>query len=117
MGYYTKNNWTDYLRLTRHNNLAEMVFETIKYHGHRPVMRWFGEDGETVESITYRELKDFITIAFHGLCSLGYKKSDHISICAETSRFWAFADLGIQCLGAEALQFILLQNPQKSCIS
>ncbi|MGQ4876658.1 MAG: AMP-dependent synthetase/ligase, partial [Promethearchaeia archaeon] len=25
---------------------------------------------------------------------------DHISICAETSQIWAWADLGIQCLGA-----------------
>ena len=44
--FYTKNKWTKYLRTTRYNNLAEMIFDTIKYHPNKVIMRWFGEDGE-----------------------------------------------------------------------
>ncbi|MHA1370227.1 MAG: AMP-dependent synthetase/ligase [Promethearchaeota archaeon] len=63
-------------------------------------MRWFAEDGDTVESITYAQLERYIEISFHALYSLGLKKGDHVAICAETSHVWAWADLGIQCLGA-----------------
>ncbi|MGQ4875765.1 MAG: AMP-binding protein, partial [Promethearchaeia archaeon] len=98
--YYTKNKWSKYLRLVRYNNLGEMVFDTIKHNKKRIVMRWFADDGETVESITYGELEDYIRSSFYALHSLGYRKGDHISICAETSQIWAWADLGIQCLGA-----------------
>ncbi|MFO8017424.1 MAG: long-chain fatty acid--CoA ligase [Promethearchaeia archaeon] len=97
--YYTETKWSPYLRLKRYNNIAEMVLETIDHTPEEIVMRWFKEDGETVESIKYKDLYGIIKTVFYGLRSLGLKKGDHISICAETSQYWAWADLGIQCLG------------------
>jgi len=76
-----------------------MVFDTIKHHPKKLIMRWFGEDGNTIESLTLGELADHIKASFYALHSLGFRKDDHISICAETSRYWVFADLGVQCIG------------------
>ncbi len=97
--YFTKTKWSKYLRLVRYKNIPEMVFETIKYNKQRTVMRWFGKDGKTIESITYGELEDYIKTSFHAFYALGFRKGDTIAICAETSQHWAWADLGIQCLG------------------
>ncbi|MHA1147115.1 MAG: AMP-dependent synthetase/ligase [Promethearchaeota archaeon] len=113
MSFYTKTKWTKYLRTKRYQNLAEMIFDTIKHHGKRPVMRWFGEDDDTIESITYNELEDYIITAFHGLVSLGYRKGDHISICAKTSRFWAWADIGMQCLGVTSVAIYPSLKPKE----
>ncbi|MGQ4874669.1 MAG: AMP-dependent synthetase/ligase [Promethearchaeia archaeon] len=110
---YTKNKWTKYLRLTVYNNLAEMILDTIRHHSHRIAMRWFDDDEKTIKSITYGELKNYISDAFHGLCALGYKKGDHISICAETSRFWAWADIGMQCLGVVSVAIYPSLKPKE----
>ncbi|MGV9203470.1 MAG: AMP-dependent synthetase/ligase [Promethearchaeia archaeon] len=98
--YYTETKWSPYLRLKRYNNIAEMVLETIEHTPEEIVMRWFKDDGDRVESISYRELYKIIKHSFYGFRALGLKKGNHISICAETSQYWAWADLGIQCLGA-----------------
>ncbi|MHA1292575.1 MAG: AMP-dependent synthetase/ligase [Promethearchaeota archaeon] len=100
MSFYTKTKWSKYLRLKRYNNLAEMVLDTIKHHQKKIVMRWFEEDGKSIKSITYAELENYIKKSFYALNAIGFKKGDHISICAKTSQYWAWADLGIQSLGA-----------------
>lgn len=97
--YYTKNEWSKYLRLVRYKNIPEMVFESIKYNKKRIAMRFFGEDGNTIESLTYAQLEGYIKTSFYALYALGYKKGDHIAICAESSQYWAWADLGVQCIG------------------
>ena len=111
--FYTKTKWTKYLRLQRYNNLAEMVFDTVKEHPDWPAMRWFEEDGETLNSIAYSDLGDIITTAFYGLHSLGLKKAEQISLCAETSPHWAWADLGIQCIGAVTVAIYPVLTPKE----
>lgn len=95
--FYTKTKWSKYLRFKHYKNLAEMIFDSLEYHSKRIVMRWF--EGDEIKSITYAELGEIITDSFHAIYSLGYKKGDHVSICADTSPQWAWADIGIQCLG------------------
>lgn len=94
-----KNKWSKHIRLERYNSLAEMVFESIKLKPDKICMRWFAEDGETIESITYSELKDLVRASGYGLYSLGFRKDDHVAICAETSQIWAWAELGCQAIG------------------
>ena len=60
-----KNRWSKHIRLIRYNNLAEMVFESIKLRPDKICMRWFAEDGETVESITYSELREIVEKGNH----------------------------------------------------
>ena len=111
--FYTKTKWTKYLRTKHYINLAEMVFDTIKHHPDKPVMRWFGEDGGSIETITYKELDGYIRTSFNALYSLGFKKGEHFSICAETSRFWVWADLGIQCLGGVTVAIYPQSTPKE----
>jgi len=87
------------LRFVRYNNLAEMVFESLKLKPNQVAMRWFAEDGDTVNEVTYIELKDYIRAAAFGIYSLGFSKNDHVAICADTSPKWAWAELGAQCVG------------------
>ncbi len=109
--FYTKTKWTKYLRLQHYQNLAEMVFDTVKEHPEWTAMRWFKEDSDDLEAITYSQLGDIITTAFYGLHSLGLKKGEHISLCAETSQLWAWADLGIQCVGGVTVAIYPVLTP------
>lgn len=94
-----KNKWNKYLDISRYESLAEMALGTIKKYGNKIAIRWFAEDEETIESATYNEIGGFMRATFGALHSLGYRKSDHIAICVETSRQWVYADLGVQALG------------------
>jgi long-chain acyl-CoA synthetase len=113
MSFYTPTKWTKYLRNTHYQSIGEMVFDTIKNHPSKMVMRWFGKDGTSVKSLTYKELADYINVNFHALYSLGYKKGDHISICAATSPKWAWADLGVQCLGCATIAIYPQLKPKE----
>jgi len=90
-----------------------MVFDTVKEFSDWTAMRWFKEDSEDLNSITYRDLGEIVTTAFYGLHSLGLKKSEQISLCAETSPHWAFADLGIQCIGAVTVAIYPVLTPKE----
>jgi long-chain acyl-CoA synthetase len=94
------NKWNKYLTLAHHQNLAEMVLKTISLYSERTAMRWFSEDLETVYSLTYGDIKKKMEAVFGGLCSLGFKKSDRIGLCSETSAAWVYTDLGVQARGA-----------------
>jgi long-chain acyl-CoA synthetase len=94
-----KNKWNKYLSINKYENLAEMALATIKKYGTKAAIRWFAEDGETIEYNTYEELGGYMKIVFGALHSLGYRNSDTIAICSETRREWVYADLGVQALG------------------
>ena len=113
MSFYTKTKWTKYLRTKRYNNLAEMVFDTINHHPNKAIMKWFGKDLDTMESITLSELASYMIKVFNGVYSLGFRKGDHISICADTSQYWAWADLGVQCLGGVTVAIYPQSTPKE----
>ena len=113
MSFYTPNKWTKYLRNTHYQSIGQMVFDTIKHHPDKTVMRWFGKDGTTVNSLTYEELADYIEESFNALYSLGFRKGENISICAETSPQWAWTDLGIQCLGCATIAIYPQLKPKE----
>ncbi|MFX1257418.1 MAG: AMP-dependent synthetase/ligase [Promethearchaeota archaeon] len=96
----TKNRWNKYLNIKKFENLAQMVLYSIKKYGSKTAARWFREDDETVESITYKDLEDMMRAVFGGLSSLGFKKKDMIALCCNTQIEWIYSDLGIQSLGA-----------------
>ncbi|MFO8017189.1 MAG: long-chain fatty acid--CoA ligase [Promethearchaeia archaeon] len=93
------NKWNKYLRLKRYENLPKMVFDVIQRHSEKLAMRWFEDGGDSIQKLTYAQLGKKIIDVFYGLKQLNYEKGDHIAICSETSQMWAFADLGVQCLG------------------
>lgn len=94
-----KNKWNKYFEIERYMNIAQMVLGTIDKYGSRVAIRWFGEDGESIESLTYNDVLNRMQWIFGGLRSLGLKKSNMISLCAHTRAEWVLADLGIQSLG------------------
>ncbi len=91
--------WNKYVDIKEYVNLPVMVLGTVDKHGKKTAIRWFAEDGETVESMTYNQLKDLMQAVYGGLRSLGYKKTDMIALMCHTSVEWIYADLGIQALG------------------
>ncbi len=112
-GYYTKTKWSKYLRLVRYKNILEIVFETVKYQGKRVAMRWLGEDGESIESMTYAQLKERIIEVMYALHAWGVRKGDHLAVCAETSQYWAWADLGMQGLGVATVAIYPSLKPKE----
>ncbi|MFX1375997.1 MAG: AMP-dependent synthetase/ligase [Promethearchaeota archaeon] len=96
----TKNRWNKHLNIKKFENLAQMVLHSIEKYGSKTAARWFEEDGETVESITYNDLGNMMRAVSGGLCSLGLKKKDMIALCCHTQIEWIYSDLGIQSLGA-----------------
>ncbi|MFO8020219.1 MAG: AMP-binding protein [Promethearchaeia archaeon] len=93
-------NYNKYFSIKRYTNIPEMVLGTIDDHGKKDAMKWFMDDEYNVESLTYKELGKKMRWIYGGLCRLGYSKSDHIALCAETRPEWVWTDLGIQALGA-----------------
>jgi len=94
-----KNKWNKYLEIKKYENLAQMVLGTVDKYGGKVAAKWFAEDGETVESITFNDLSSMMKMVFGGLSTLGFKKSDMIALCCHTKIEWIYADLGIQALG------------------
>lgn len=95
-----KNKWNKYLDIKKYSNLAQMVLATLDKYGSKIAIRWFGDDGKSIQAITYNELGGLMRYMFGGLRSLGLKKSNLIALCCHTKAEWIFADLGIQALGA-----------------
>ncbi len=94
------NKWNKYLDIKKYDNLASMVLGTIDKYSKKTAIRWFAEDGITVKSINFNQLKSFMQNVYGGLRSLGYNKSDMIALMCHTSVEWIYADLGIQSVGA-----------------
>ncbi len=111
-----KNKWNKYLDIKKYDNLAQMVLAVIDKYGNKDAIRWFDkdEDGkEIVKSITYNELRGFLSNIFGGLHLLGLKKSDMIALCSNTRREWIYADLGIQTLGGVTVAIYPTLKPKE----
>lgn len=90
-----------------------MVLESIKHTPEEIAMRWFSNDKDSIHMLKYKELYDIIKSSFYGFLSIGLHKGDHIAICAETSQYWAWADLGIQCLGGVSVAIYPQLKPKE----
>ena len=113
-----KNKWNKYFEIKTYENLAKMALGTIKKFGDKNAIRWFEEDGETVGSLTYNAVGEYMRATFGALHSLGYTKSDHIAICSETRREWVFSDLGVPVavypsLKPKEIEYILKDSETK----
>ena len=111
-----KNKWNKYLDIKKYDNLAQMVLATIDKYGSKDAIRWFDKDEESkeiVKSITYNELRGFLSNIFGGLHLLGFKKSDMIALCSVTRTEWIYADLGIQTLGGVTVAIYPTLKPKE----
>jgi len=111
-----KNKWNKYLNIKKFDNLAQMVLATIDKYGKKVAIRWFDKDedgNEVVKSITYNELRGFLSNIYGGLYQLGLRKSDMIALCAHTQKEWIYADLGIQTLGGVTVAIYPTLKPKE----
>lgn len=96
----TGKDYNKYFEIKRYQNIPEMVMGTISAYGKKDAIKWFADEQYNVERVSYKELGKTMKWIYGGLRRLGYNKSDHIALCAETRAEWVFVDLGIQSLGA-----------------
>ena len=47
--------WNKFIRIKRYENLPEMALDSVELYKERNAFRWFAEDGETLNAMTYDE--------------------------------------------------------------
>ena len=87
------------LSIRQTDNLVDLILESVKAHGDRPVFGKKNADGN-YEWITYRELGERIDNLRSGLARMDVRKDDAVGIIANNRTEWAIAAFAAYGLGA-----------------
>ncbi len=86
-------------RYDRPDNLVDLIEDSLKAHGERPVFGKKNSEGD-YEWITYRELGERIDNLRGGLAQVGVQKDDAVGIIANNRTEWAVCAFATYGLGA-----------------
>lgn len=95
-------------------NIHAMLENTVKACPDQIAYQWFAEDGESLESISWKDFHGEVRQVAKSLMALGVEKGDKVNILSYTSYRWILADLGITTCGAVTVG-IYQSNLPKDC--
>ena len=79
--------------------LGELFLTAVEKHGGRLAYRYFPDEGNDLEGITFDEVYELVRAAAAGLQALGLTSGDKVAILSENRPEWALADFACLCTG------------------
>ncbi|MFP4444939.1 MAG: AMP-dependent synthetase/ligase [Desulfosudaceae bacterium] len=95
-------------------NIHGMLENTVTAKPEQTAYRWFAEDGESLQSVSWREFHREVHQVARALMALGVARGDKVNILSYTCYRWILSDLGITTCGAVTVG-IYQSNLAKDC--
>ena len=79
--------------------LAELFLTAVEHYGDRLAYRYFPDEGDRLEDVTYTEVYEVVRAAAGALQELGFAPGEKAAILAENCLEWTLADFACVCAG------------------
>jgi long-chain acyl-CoA synthetase len=79
--------------------LAQLFLTAVEHHADRLAYRYFPDDGDRLEDVTYTEVYEVVRAAAAALHELGLTPGEKAAILAENCLEWTLADFACVCAG------------------
>ena len=98
-------------------SLTELFLTAVDKHGDRLAYRYFSDEGNDLEDVTFYEVYEVVRAAAAGLQALGLIRGDRVAILSENCLEWALADFACLCAGVlDVPVYSTLMAPQVAYI-
>lgn len=97
--------------------LSQLFLTAVEDRREKPAFRYFPDDGDHLEDLSYSAVYDLVRIVSGGLQALGMQRGDRAAILSETRMEWSVCDYACICSGVLAVPiYSTLTAPQVAYI-